>query len=153
MSSSRVALVSTLAGVAAGGVSLFLETGYFQCDTWLEPCTVQWAVFWVVIVAPWLAAVYVLARSRAVTVESSIVLTALYLFCMAVSFVLSALLNLDRDLASDDIPEAWLFSVLLFFGTPVVFGFTFAVGAILQRLIRSQARQQPTTSLPPRPDL
>jgi hypothetical protein len=64
-----VLLVAILTVVALGGVGLAVDfTGYWNCDSRFQSCTVPSIWFGVVLVAPWLLAIVLFARSRSVNV-------------------------------------------------------------------------------------
>jgi hypothetical protein len=66
---SRVLLVALLDGIALGGIGLAVDfTGYWNCDNRFQSCTVPSIWLGVVLVAPWLLATMLLARSRSISV-------------------------------------------------------------------------------------
>jgi hypothetical protein len=151
MSRSRVIAVCAVAGLALGGIGLFLDAlGAFNCDTWIESCTFRWIVFWVVLVLPWLVATILFAQSRAISLLSCIVLGLSLSLGFAAWAVISAAANLDHDFAQDDLPEARFFAFfLLIFGTPVIAIATAVVGVVLQSLFaRDRTRPEPIDGAP-----
>lgn len=137
VSRSRVFLLCALAGAALGVTGLLIDaTGYFNCDSWFESCTLQWVFFWIVLVLPWLVATLLLARSRSVSLFSCVLLG----LCLSLGFgawgVLSAAANLDHDFAQDDLFEATFGAVAsLILGTPIVSIATGVVGLVLQSVL------------------
>jgi hypothetical protein len=72
---THVVLLALLAGLALGGVGLAVDfTGYWNCDSWVQSCTVSMIWFAVVLVAPWLFSIVLLARSRSISVFSCVAL-------------------------------------------------------------------------------
>lgn len=135
---TQVLLVALLAGVALGGVGLAVDfTGYWNCDAWVQSCTVPTIWFAVVLVAPWLFATVLLARTRSISVFSCVDLATWLVLALCAWLVISTVLNLDRDYAgNDDIEEmiAVISIVGLFFFLVGLLA-TAVVGAILQFLL------------------
>ena len=131
-------LVAILAGVALGGVGLAVDfTGYWNCDTWVQSCTVPSIWFGVVLVAPWLLATVLLARSPSISVFSCVVLAASLVLAFCAWFAISTMLNLDRDYpGNDDIEEMWVMIPLVgWFFFLIGLLATAVVGGILQVLL------------------
>jgi hypothetical protein len=137
VSRSRVFLLCALAGAAVSLTGLLIDaTGLFNCDSWVESCTLSWAIFWVVLVLPWLVATLLLARSRSVTLLSCVLLGLSLSLGFGAWGVLSAAANLDRDFAQDDLFEATFGAVAwLILGTPIVSIATGVVGLVLQSVL------------------
>jgi hypothetical protein len=139
MSRSRVFLLCGLAGAALGVTGLLIDaTGYSNCDSRFESCTLQWAIFWVVLVLPWLVATLLLARSRSITLFSCVLLGLSLSLGFVAWGMLSAAANLDHDFAQDDLFEATFAVVMwLILGTPIVSIATGVVGLVLQSVYRA----------------
>jgi hypothetical protein len=138
MTERRVVLLAVLAGLALGGVGLAVDfTGYWNCDSRFQSCPGQTVWFAVVLVAPWLIAIVLLARSRSISASSCVVLTASLVLAFCAWSAISTLLNLDRDYpGNNDIEEMWIeipLAGLFFFVVGLLA--TAVVGGVLQVVI------------------
>jgi hypothetical protein len=133
-----VVAVSLAAGLGLAGIGLLLDTlGVFNCDSWLQSCTAPWAIFWAVVLIPWLVATLFLAVRQSVTAFSCVVLAAVLSVAFSTWILASAELNLDHDyVRNNDVSEGRAYALLfLIVGVPIVAAATAIVGLVLQSLM------------------
>lgn len=139
----KTLLVALGAGVAVGGIGLLLDAlGVFNCDSWIESCTTQWVIFWIVLVIPWLSATIYLAARESITALACFALALSISLALASWTVASAEWNLDHDyVGNDDISEAKVFAIMfVVLGVLVVTVATAVVGLLLQALIAKRRK-------------
>jgi hypothetical protein len=135
---SRVVAVSLVAGLCLAGTGLLLDVrGVFNCDSWVQSCTASWAIFWAVVLTPWLVATFVLAVRQSVTAFSCVVLAAALSVALSMWILASAELNLDHDyVGNNDVSEGKAYALLILIaGVPIVAAATAVVGLVLQSVM------------------
>ena len=130
--------VSLVAGLSLAGIGLLLDVrGVLNCDSWVQSCTVSWAIFWAVVPIPWFVATFVLAVRQSVTAFSCVVLAAVLSVAFSTWILASAELNLDHDyIGNNDVSEGKAYALLfLIAGVPILAAATAIVGLVLQSVM------------------
>lgn len=111
----HVLLVSVGAGITLGGAAvLFEKRGTFDCDSWVESCTVSWAIFWAVLVLPWLTAVAYFVKRRSMTLLSGCALVV----CLSGGAAVWLLVSFDQATSysqADHDESRFLFQLFMVF--------------------------------------
>jgi len=135
---SRVVALSLVAGLSLASILLLFDVGgVFNCDSRLQSCTVSWAIFWGIVLIPWLVATVILAVRQSVTAFSCVVLAAALSVAFSMWILASAEFNLDHDyVGNNDVSEGKACALLfLIAGVPFVAAATAIVGVVLQSVL------------------